>query len=102
LVLSGVQAGVPVMLRIVRLDPGAGASISTFKLEGKLVGPWVGELERACDELQVPPSGLSLDLSGMTFVDAAGVQLLAELMRRGAMIHGCNGFIAELLGIREH
>jgi ABC-type transporter Mla MlaB component len=96
-----MYAGVPAMLRIMRLDPGAGASISTLKLEGKLVGPWVGELERTCEESHVPPGGLSLNLSGVTFVDAAGVQLLADLMRRGAIVHGCTGFIAELLGIGQ-
>ncbi len=88
------------MLRIVRLDSEADGSISTLKLEGKLVGPWVGELKRTCEELHAPPSGLALNLSAVTFIDSAGVQLLGDLMHRGATIYGCRGFIAELLSLR--
>ena len=33
----------------------ASDSIRTLKLEGKLLGPWVDELGRACEELQIPP-----------------------------------------------
>lgn len=87
------------MMRIARVDGGATQSgtIPTLQLEGKLVGPWVDELGRACAELQTPPSGLRLDLSAVTFIDPAGITLLAELVRRGATLTGCSGFIEELL-----
>ncbi|MGO9467199.1 MAG: hypothetical protein ACLQVF_23910 [Isosphaeraceae bacterium] len=89
------------MLRIARVDGGTSESIVTLRLEGKLLGPWVGELRRACGELHVPPAGLSLNLSAVTFIDAAGVELLGALMSRGATIDGCKGFIAELLNLSE-
>jgi anti-anti-sigma regulatory factor len=85
------------MLRIARVHESTGDSIPTLKLEGKLLGPWVDELNRACEELQVPPSGLCLNLSAVTFIDSAGVKLLGDLIRRGARISECSGFIAELL-----
>jgi anti-anti-sigma regulatory factor len=90
------------MLRIVRLDSDAGGSISTLKLEGKLVGPWVGELRRAFEEVQVPPSRLALNLAAVTFIDSAGLQLLGDLLHRGATVYGCRGFIAELLSLNQH
>jgi ABC-type transporter Mla MlaB component len=93
-------AGGPAMLKIVRVDGDTSPShsIPTLKLEGKLVGPWVDELSRACDELQTSPSGLCLNVSAVTFIDPAGIKLLGDLIRRGTTIRECTGFIEELLG----
>ncbi len=85
------------MLRIARVDDGGCDSIRTLKLEGKLLGPWVGELSRACEELQTPTSGLRLNLSAVTFIDLVGIELLDDLVRQGATIVGCSGFVEELL-----
>ena len=38
------------MLRITRIDLSTSDSIRTLKLEGKLLGPWVDELSRFCEE----------------------------------------------------
>ena len=71
------------MLRITIHD---NSSDVTFQLEGRLAGPWVRELEacwqvtRACQ----PESVLRVDLTGVTFIDAAGTACLAALHRRGA------------------
>jgi ABC-type transporter Mla MlaB component len=89
--------GEPAMMKIARVDDGASGSIPTLKLEGKLLGPWVDELSRACEELQTPPSCLHLNLSAVTFIDSVGIKLLDDLIRRGATVVGCSGFIADLL-----
>ena len=67
--------------------------VLTFQLEGKLAGPWVQEL-RDCWESKLAsrqPSATRLDLRGVTFVDAGGQQLLAELHRQHAelLAAGC-------------
>lgn len=51
-----------------------------FKLEGKLVGPWVDEL-RQCWRSVPNQSGrrVEIDLAEVTFIDASGKQLLAEM-----------------------
>ena len=85
------------MLRITRIDLEGSTSNRTLKLEGKLLGPWVDELSRACEELRMPRHYLRIDLSDVTFVDPIGVKLLNDLLRQGAMIVGCSGFIADLL-----
>jgi anti-anti-sigma regulatory factor len=85
------------MLRIVPVDDGVSASIRTLRLEGKLLGPWVDELSRACEELHTPPSGLRLNLAAVTFIDSAGIKLLGDLIRRGATISESTGFVDELL-----
>ena len=76
-------------------------SISTLRLEGKLLGPWVTELARSCDELPCPPDCLRLDLSAVTFVDGPGVALLRDLIGRGARLSACSGLVAELLHVER-
>jgi ABC-type transporter Mla MlaB component len=89
------------MLRIARVDDGGSQTTPALRLEGKLLGPWVTELSRACDELRVPPEALCLNLTGVTFIDSAGIELLRNLIRRGTRISGCSGFVEELLGGSE-
>ena len=71
----------------------------TLKVEGKLLGPWVGELLRACAQPPETVGSLCLDLSAVSFVDPAGVKLLRELLGRGIILAACSGLIAELLHV---
>lgn len=72
------------MLRITFQGAGEGA---TIKAEGKLAGPWVGELERswaACGH----GARVEVDLSGVTYIDAEGKKLLARMVGRGVSFEG--------------
>ena len=83
------------MLRITRSE---GTDLTrTLKLQGKLLGPWIGELESACGMAQVPADRVHLDLSDLTFVDADGARFLEALIRDGARVVACSVFVAELL-----
>ena len=69
------------MLRITTAeDPEA----KTFLLEGKLAGPWVQELEACWRNDATGPPGRRIDLREVTFIDAAGKDLLARLHQDGA------------------
>jgi ABC-type transporter Mla MlaB component len=96
-VREGVFGEGPAVLRITWIDLEGSTSNRTLKLEGKLLGPWVDELSRACEELRMSPHYLRIDLSDVTFVDPIGVTLLCDLLGQGATIVGCSGFIADLL-----
>ena len=72
-------------------------SVATLRLEGKLLGLWVEELARSCDELFRWSARVRLDLSSVTFVDDAGLALLQDLLGRGVALAGCSRLIAELL-----
>jgi ABC-type transporter Mla MlaB component len=65
----------------------------TLQLEGRLAGAWVQVLEFCWDGSRKahPGRAVHIDLTGVTFVDAAGRQLLAALHRRGAtfLAAGC-------------
>jgi anti-anti-sigma regulatory factor len=57
-----------------------------LKLEGRLCGPWVHELERAWSELarRTPERPITVDLSGVSAIDSEGKRLLASMFREGA------------------
>ena len=64
------------------------AGVMTFALEGKLVGPWVKELElcwrSAAGTQQIHP--VRVDLSSVTFIDEEGKDLLDRMYREGAKL----------------
>jgi anti-anti-sigma regulatory factor len=64
------------MLRITTHDD---TGSTTLKLAGRLAGPWVTELERCWRAAGGAQRGrpLRLDLTEVTFIDAAGKQLLS-------------------------
>jgi anti-anti-sigma regulatory factor len=72
------------MLRITVLKE---ASVTRFVVEGKLVGPWVGEL-RKCWETVVRPGEQPavVDLTDVTFIDSHGKVLLTEMHRQGTQL----------------
>ncbi len=57
-------------------------------LEGRLVGPWVEELQRVCGDLGGPATfgQVTVDLCGVTAMDASGQALLDRLLQRGATL----------------
>jgi hypothetical protein len=82
---------------MLRITPLAGPA-PALKLEGKLVGPWVGVLRRTCAGQGGPPR---LDLAAVAFADAAGVRLLRELRSAGAELTGLSSLVAALLRLEE-
>jgi hypothetical protein len=65
----------------------------TVQLEGRLAGPWVREMEE-CWQTTRPSQRkavLRFDLTGVTFIDAAGKKFLAAMHTEGAefLARGC-------------
>jgi ABC-type transporter Mla MlaB component len=68
-----------------------------LKLEGRVVGPWVGELRQVCEALLTGERSLELDLADVTFVDASGVAALSRLKTGGVTYINCSPFVEEQL-----
>ena len=65
-------------------------SVETWELEGKLSGEWVKELERCWKESSPEPGiAVQVHLKAVSYIDAAGKQLLREMHERGVEIKGC-------------
>lgn len=70
------------MLRITAND---NPRVLTFRLVGRLEGPWVHELEQSCRSPLENGSELTIfvDPTGVTYVDAAGKARFVEMHQRG-------------------
>ena len=69
----------------------------TLKLEGRVVGPWVGELRKVCEAIMTEGRALKLDLTDVTFADASGVSVLSSFKSRGVTLSNCSPFVEEQL-----
>jgi anti-anti-sigma regulatory factor len=83
------------MLKIVAERYGHGTQ--TLFLEGRLIGPWVEELERACEHALALSPSVTLDLGSVSFVDRDGAALLRALAGRHADLTNCSPFVAAQL-----
>jgi hypothetical protein len=87
------------MLKITTHNP---APMTSFVLEGKLVGPWVNELEKCWENaLAADPSrAVQVHLAAVTFIDGAGRELLSRMRRQGARLLSSgvliNAIVAEI------
>lgn len=68
-----------------------------LRLEGRLVGPWVTELEQICEPLQSDVRRLELELAEVAFVDEPGIALLMSLKDRGATLLHPSPFVEQQL-----
>ena len=67
----------------------------TLKLEGRVVGPWVGELRRICEPLLAEDRALKLDLAEVSYVDEEGVIALNSFKSRGVKLKNCSPFVEQ-------
>ena len=76
----------------------------TLSVEGRLAGPSVATLERCWRELHAgsPSEKFSVNLCGVSFIDAAGKVLLKEIYRQGGQLlaEGClnQSIVNEIVG----
>jgi anti-anti-sigma regulatory factor len=77
---------------MLRITINNHAPVTSFVLEGKLVGPWVKELEKCWESalIAVPAKALLVNLAAVTFIDSDGRELLARMRREGVRLlsHG--------------
>ena len=78
------------MLKITTL---VNAKSTVLRLEGRLAGLWVQELERCWGSTVGTPTNhpLTVDLSAVTYIDSDGKDLLKKIHRQGAKLiaSGC-------------
>jgi len=83
------------MLKISQIGPVN--HTVTLRVEGRIVGPWVAELQHSCEEVLTSDQTLKLHLAEVEFMDPQGVALLSSLRSRGVALLECPPFAAEQL-----
>jgi len=73
------------MLRIYIHDE---VPVTSFVLEGKLVGPWVKELEKYWESALATNASRTMlvDLAEVSFIDSEGRSLLARMRQKGVRL----------------
>lgn len=70
-----------------------------LRLEGRIIGQWVMELETVCNRALAGTRPVVLDFAQVSFVDKDGVELLRHLISRRIRVVNCSPFIALQLDI---
>ena len=88
--------------RMLRINVKTQDQTTILELEGKLAGPWVAELEQSWRSTITSSAGAAIvvHLRAVSFIDAAGKELLAAMHRQGAELvaTGCmtRAIVAEI------
>ena len=71
---------------MLKITTQTGATGTIFELEGKLAGPWVQELESCWRQAVIGDRQVRVMLNAVTFIDAAGRKLLADMHWQGVAL----------------
>ena len=84
------------MLRITIAEM---AKEQRWTIEGRLVGPWVGELRTCWKKRHAAQNGraCTVDLSGVTFIDKGGQRLLRTIAKEGTQFIAAGVYIKHVL-----
>jgi anti-anti-sigma regulatory factor len=85
------------MLRISECNTTNEAT--TLKLEGRIVGRLISEVQNACETVFARGCKLVLDLSDVSFIDRQGLVLFQDLLRHEVTFVNCSPFLLEQLKI---
>lgn len=84
------------MLKITTVSDSCESLV--LRLEGRLVAEWIAEFRTACDaQVGNRERCVELDVGGLSFADADGIEMLRILANRGLKITNGSPFLAELL-----
>jgi ABC-type transporter Mla MlaB component len=82
---------------MLRIDTIENDGRTTLRLEGRVMGAWVGEVRRSCRDVLERGGQVTLDLASVSFVDPDGVVLLRELASRDVALANTTPFVAAQL-----
>ncbi len=84
---------------VLRITIQKTSNVVLLKLEGSVKGPWVEELQKVWLTSANMSGGVpvSVDLGGVTFVDARGRDLLLQMRKDGVALNGGSSFLRQVL-----
>jgi ABC-type transporter Mla MlaB component len=73
---------------MLRIETNQEPELTSFTVEGKLMGAWVGELEKCWQTATSTSSckSIQVNLSEVAFIDSQGRELLTRMHRQGAKL----------------
>lgn len=71
--------------------------VTTLRLEGRVIGPWVAELRTVCEEVFSHGRSVSLDVAEVTFMDREAIALLRKMNGLVVTLVNCPPLLTEQL-----
>lgn len=88
----------PAMLKITSVQKGPDDLL--LIVEGRVLGPWVEELEVAVTQALASATGrVVIDIAAVSYVDADGLMLLQRLRAEGVALQAASPFVHQLLNL---
>lgn len=84
------------MLRITQVSEDSDQVC--LKVEGRVIGDWVSELDRTCGSCLSQSREVTLDMSDVTYIDRQGVETLKRILGEKVRLTGTTLLIQALLG----
>ena len=83
------------MLRITQVSEDS--DMVCLKVEGRVVGDWVSELDRTCGSCLSRSRHITLDMSDVTYIDRRGVETLKRILGENVRLTGATMLVQALL-----
>jgi anti-anti-sigma regulatory factor len=79
---------------MLRISIDEAQEVVTLRLEGRLIGAWVGEVERCWRKATagLDERAVVIDLTAVSFVDSDGGALLAKMQEAGFRLMGAGSW----------
>jgi anti-anti-sigma regulatory factor len=84
------------MLRITQVSEDSDQVC--LKVEGRVTGDWVSELDRTCGSCLSQRRHITLDVSDVTYIDRQGVETLKRILGENVRLRGASLLVQALLG----
>ena len=84
------------MLRITQVSDDSDQVC--LKVEGRVIGEWVSELDRTCGSCLSQSRQVTLDMSDVTYIDRRGVETLKRILGGNVRLTGATLLVKALLG----
>jgi anti-anti-sigma regulatory factor len=81
---------------MLRITQSVTRPVTTIQLEGKLLAPWVEELDRVVTAA-ASHGAVRVNLAALSFADAAGIECLRALSSRGIELFAGSDFLTKLI-----
>ena len=84
------------MLRITQVNEDS--TTICLKVEGRVIGDWVSELDRMCVNCLSENRRITLDMSDVTYIDRQGVDALKRILGNNVQLTDATLLVQALLG----
>jgi len=78
-------------------ESGSSNGIRAIRIEGRVVGSSVTEVQTYCQRILSQGLPLTIDMGEVSFLDTKGIGLFRDLMSQQVRLLNCSPFVNELL-----